>query len=123
MADVNGTITKLGNDGSCLEVFWETLTSTNTAGSPVEMPEWADRTVQLISANFDGGTLTMQGSMEGTNWVTLTDPQGTTIAKTAVGGWAILEHYRYMRPILSGASGAADVDVRMLMRRTSGMRT
>lgn len=90
---------------------WETLTSTNADGAPVRFQGNQDRTVQVIGADFGGGTLTIQGSLDGTNWDTLQDLEGAALSFTqATGPKGILESTPYTRPFLSGATGG-DVDV------------
>ena len=121
MAVIKGVVSDIGlNDGSAKQVFWEAV-GDGDSGAPVELIEWGDRTVQ-VKGTFDGATLTMQGSNDGAVWVTLTDPLGNNVAFTAAGGKAILERYRYVRPLPSSTSGNTDLDITMTMVRTSGMR-
>lgn len=85
-------------------------------GSPVRYGGAADRTVQVFGT-FGGTTVGMQGSLDGTNWVALTDAQGNTIEFTADGLEAITELVRFIRPVTVGGTGV-DVTVMLLMRRT-----
>lgn len=124
MATVQATVSTEGTskDESVKLIKWEALTGTNADGSPVKFTEWADRTVQMFGT-WDTCTVTMQGSNDGTNWFTLTDPQGYNVAFTASGGKAILEGPLWMRPLLSSAGGTSDVDVLLLIRRNNDMRS
>ena len=122
MATVNGFFKDESRDGSVLSVTWEGLNSTDLDGAPVKVAEWADRTVQMVGT-FDTGTVTMQGSNDGSNWETLTDPLGNNVALTDEGIKALLEGPLYMRPLLSSAGASSDVDVIMIMRRNNPMRT
>lgn len=97
-------------------VTWALLTSTNAAGTPVEMPGSSDRSVQ-IDGTFDSATVVLQGSNDGTNWFTLTDPQGNAISKTSAALEMISELTRYIRPSTSGGSGSQSVNVRVLMKK------
>jgi hypothetical protein len=47
------------------------------------MPGFADRAIQVGGTFGAGGTVVIEGSIDGTNYVTLTDPQGNAISKTA----------------------------------------
>lgn len=123
MAAVAGVISNLPpNDGSVKKCLWETLTTTNTTGSPLAHADFADRSVQ-VTGTFGGGTLTMQGSNDGgTTWASLTDPQGNAIAFTAAGKEQITELSEVIRPSLSGGNGTTDLDVSVVMRRPTGLR-
>jgi hypothetical protein len=94
--------------------LWETLTSANAVGDSLEMTAWSDRSVQFVGT-FDSATVVLQGSNDGTTWVTLTDPQGNAISKTAAGLEAISELTRYVRPSTSGGGGSQDIDVYLLV--------
>jgi len=99
----------------CVLVEWAALASGDD-GTPVEIPGWADRSVQ-IQATFGDGTITLQGSNDGTNYHPLTDPQGNDIAKTANDLEQVIELPRYIRPLFSGTTGSAGV-VTLFGRRT-----
>jgi hypothetical protein len=79
-------------------------------GTAIELPEAAEKSVQT-SGTFASATVILQGSNDGTNWNTLTDPQGNAISFTAAGLEAVTEHTRYVRPSSSGGAGAAVVVV------------
>ena len=91
---------------------------TGDDGAAIRYGGAADRTVQIIGT-FGGATVTMQGSIDGTNWATLTDAQGNAIAATAAALEAITELVRFIRPIVTGGAGVS-VTVLLLMRRTIG---
>jgi hypothetical protein len=117
MADVAPTTDKIRTFGENVHVItWTPLTSANAAGTAVQMPGSADRTVQ-ITGTFDSATVVMQGSLDGTNWFTLGDPQGNTISKTSAALEAISELVRYIRPSTSGGGGTQSLTVMLLMRR------
>lgn len=96
-------------------IVWTALANGDT-GAPVELPTWADASVQIQGAAFGGGTLTFQGSNDGTNYAALTDPQGNAIAKAASAIEQITEVMRYVQPSLAGGAAGA-VTVSMLARR------
>jgi hypothetical protein len=93
----------------CIYPSWSLIgTPTSDTPTPIESPSYSDRSVQMFgavgAAGFNGATITMQGSNDGTNWFTLTDPLGNNIALTASGGKQILENTRYIRPLISVAT-------------------
>lgn len=65
--------------------------------TPIELPEFPDRSVQM-SGTWGIGSITLEGSIDGTTYFTLTDPQGNDIIKTADALEAISENVRYIRP-------------------------
>lgn len=114
MATKSKTITKIGSSPRVsYAVSWATAASGDT-GDPLQMPGFSDRSVQ-ISGTFDAGTVVIQGSNDGTNWVTLSDPQGNAISKTSAALEQILEITRYVRFSTSGGGGSMAVDINMLI--------
>lgn len=113
MANVTPTISKIGLRDGFL-VTWEGLNHTNTTGAPIMMPSWRDRSVQIVGT-FDSGTVVFQGSNDGTNYVTLTDPQGNAISATSAKLEQIEEATVWVKPSISGGSGSEDVDVFLLI--------
>ena len=71
--------------------------------------------IQGVSSSWGGGSLALQGSNDGTNWVNLTDPFGATIAITANGAAEFNTAMRYIRPLVTGGSGD-DIDVFITLR-------
>lgn len=83
-------------------------------GVAVTLSDAADRSVQ-IEGTFGAATITIQGSNDGSNWQSLTDPQGNAIARTTAGLKAITELTRYVRAISSGGTGTA-ITVTLFMK-------
>lgn len=75
-------------------------------GNAVDMHRWADRTVQVLGT-FGGATVTIQGSNDNTNWVTLNDSGSTALTFTAAGMKLILENPIYVRAISAGGTASA----------------
>jgi len=115
MATITASVTKVG-DGGVYDVYLATWTAIGNAdtGTSVAMSSAADRSVQ-IEGTFGGATITVQGSNDGTNWQTLTDPQGNAISTTAAKLEQIEELTRYVRVISSGGTGT-NVNVNMVFR-------
>ncbi len=94
-------------------ITWAAIGDGDT-GAPVELLEFVDRAVQ-VEGSFAGGTCEIQGSIDGVNWRTLTDPQGNTLTITAGRIEQITELVRYLRPAVTGAGAA--IEVHLLMRK------
>ena len=123
MATINPTITRNG-DHSILKFTFEGINTTDTVGAAVPFAEWADRTIQLIGTFGAAATVVWEGSNDGINFATLTDPQGNTLSKTAAGIETVMEITEWARPRLaSGGDGSTDIDVILLCRRQNPMRT
>lgn len=118
MATVNYTnvTTRTFGDNSRV-VTWTPLTTTNSDGQPFEAPGWADRAVQITGTFGAGGTIVLEGSLDGTNYVSLTDPQGNAISKTAASIEAVSELVRYIRPRVTAGDGTTSLTVTMIARR------
>ena len=117
MSVITPTITYAPNGHRQLvHVVWAALANGDT-GALVELPSYSDGSVQIEGAAFGGGTLTMQATNDGTNYQTMTDPQGNDIAKTAADLEQLTEIARYIRPSLSGGAAGA-VTVTLIARRT-----
>lgn len=100
---------------------WTNITE-NTPDSDipaVELCEYSDRSVH-ISGTFGGGTVTFVGrNNEGANYQNLVDPQGNQISASSETLEQILELTRYMKPQLSGGTGA-NITVSMVLKRNRG---
>ena len=79
---------------------WSNVTEADTFVA-AEVGGQTDRSVQA-TGTFGGATLLIQGSNDGTTYVTLTDPQGNAISKTANALEQIEEGTRYIQPSHSG---------------------
>lgn len=84
-------------------------------GDPLEFTDYADRTVQ-VNGTFGGATVVIEGSLDGTNYHTLTDPVGNELSFTSADMATVMECVQYLRPRVSGGSGVS-VSVYLLTRR------
>lgn len=99
-------------------ISWTGLDS-DDSGSPAEMVDFPDMTVAVTGTFGAAGSVTLQGSLDGTNYFALTDPQGNAITKTAAGIEAVIEAPRYVRPLVTGGDGTTSLTVTILFRRVS----
>lgn len=115
MADVAFASDVVGN---APRIIWATLTSSNTAGTAFLQAgtTMAIAAVQF-TGTFDSATAVLQGSNDGTNWITLSDPQdGTAISVTAAGAAEVSTAMAYIRPSTSGGGGSQDIDCILVAR-------
>lgn len=119
MASVTPSHTRL-LEGEAMLYTW-TLTQADNEGLAIDAFEYGDRTVQIGAAGstgFDGATVLLQGSNDGQNWFTLTDPQGNGISKGAAALETVMEVPRHTRVSSSGGGAAQSVPVYLFCRRT-----
>jgi hypothetical protein len=83
---------------------------------PVELTDYADRSVQ-VTGTFGGATITLEGSNDGTNYVTLRDPQGVALSFTAAGLKQVMETTLYVRASITGGAGST-LTVTLCMRKS-----
>lgn len=131
MAAVTPTVTFYAGegDGSIIQAVW-VLSTTDDVGLGFPMDEWVDRTWHL---KIDGGGSIGSGTVTVQTAPTDTDADYVG-CKNAAGGAAIsfttapnvatsIENAGYMRPKITGSTGASGVRVTMRARRPNPMRT
>lgn len=81
---------------------WSSLAGSEN-GDSASVSRWQDKTVQC-TGTFT--SITIQGSNDGANWGTLSDPQGVDLVITVVNEVrGILENPIFIRPVSVGAAG------------------
>lgn len=99
-------------------VTWAGLTFTTLDdGSPADWVEYSDRCIQVFGTFGTGGSVTIEGSNNGTNWAALSDPQGNVLTFTSARLEQVLELPRYVRPRITAGDGTTNLTVTLLMRR------
>jgi hypothetical protein len=98
---------------------WLALDGDDT-GVPVDVSSCVQLTVHVYSSTYGSSTVTVEGSNDtlstSTEYVGLTDPQGTAISKTADGIEAVEEHPKWFKPRTASGT-AASVGVGLLCQR------
>lgn len=111
---------QVDGNANLARVVWTGLLNGDT-GAPVEMGDWADRTVQITGTFGVGGSINMEGSCdkstETPTYFILTDPQGTAITKTAAAGEVFEESPLLIRPNVTAGDGSTSLTVKMVCRR------
>lgn len=117
MATVNAAQAKLDETGDTIKFTWA-LTTANEVGSPIpgRYSAYGDRTVYVVGGTWGGATLVWQGG-DSSTYVSLTDPQGNAISKTADFIEAVTEVPEFSRPLLSVVGAGASITVTCIARR------
>jgi hypothetical protein len=95
---------------------WTGLDS-DDSGIPISIIDYTDQTMTVFGTFGAGGSVTIQGSNNGSNWFTLTDPQGNALTKTAAAIELVVECPRYIRPLVTAGDGTTSLTVELLCRR------
>lgn len=97
------------------KLLWEALATGDTVGA--YKTKGAEGVIGSVQATgtFGGATITLTGSNDGTNFVALSDTQGTAIGLAAAGAAEFNTSMKYIKPGISGGTGD-DVDVTIVLR-------
>lgn len=87
------------------------------SGDAVYSPTLSDRTVQF-SGVFGGATVGIQGTVDGTVWQPVTDPQGNAISKSVSSLEAISENCWAYKPVVTGGDGTTAIIITLMSRRS-----
>lgn len=103
-------------------IFTWVLTSADPIGDLIELPGWADRSIQSFGTFAGGSVVEAEGSNENpvdppANFSPLNDHFGTPIAQSVAGLDGIAENTRVIRPILNPVGVAATITVKIMVRR------
>lgn len=98
----------------CWIAQWASILNGET-GDRADIPLLnATRSVQVAGTLGIGGSVSIEGSNDGTNYVTLTDSTGVALTFTAVGIKDILQNVRFLRPHVTAGDGATNFLVTIL---------
>jgi len=119
MADIPpvpaGPFGSRGGEANSFTTFVETLTSTNTSSSEIELRpgQWVEVRLQA-TGTFDSGTVSLHGcDVSGGTFAALPGLDGSAIALTAAGWAASAIVPNYVKVVTSGGGGTQDIDVRL----------
>ena len=119
MATIKATIDRtVTADESVVVINWSGLATSGDLGDAQSFASYADKTV-IVAGTFTGSpTVIMEGSNNGTDWVTLTNRQGNTMSFTAAGMNTSQDKPAFIRPRLTAGTGGASVTVSVACHRT-----
>jgi hypothetical protein len=107
--------TLIGN--RCLLATWTGLLGSPTDdGSAFDVSDFDYESCQVSGTFGVGGSITFQGSNDGTNWVTLTDSANVALTFTSAGGDTPIQQYRFLRPIVTAGDGTTNLVATALAR-------
>ena len=106
-------LTPLGDTGLNVQQ-WGPLTGSDE-GQPIELATFPDRSVQVEGDFGAGGSMSIQGSNDGTNYRVLKDHLGNNLNFTSADIRSIDQIVRYLKPV--GAGAAVALTVTLMQRR------
>lgn len=110
MTTRNHTKSNAGNHTNFVLVTWSGLLN-GEAGDALTLPFYADKTVQILGTFGSGGTIVIEGSNDGTNYATLTDPSDNALSKGAASIETIMQNPLYIRPRVTAGDGTTNLTV------------
>lgn len=119
MATIIPTFSKIRGPAGGIDAVvatWTGLAASGDVGQALQRTDLVDRSVQ-VNGTFSGATLVFEGSNDGTNYFTLSNPSGTTLSFTAAGLMQVTEATAWVRPHVTSGSGAS-LTVTLTARRT-----
>ena len=110
-------VTVTDNNMRSATITWSGLLNGDD-GAPVELADYADRSIQVQGTPGAAPNIRIEGSNDGANYVVLTDPQGTALNITAAGVIEQVEEItRYLRPRVTAGDGTTNWTVTFFGRR------
>lgn len=100
---------------SCVIATWPSMANGDD-GKPIELANFADRSVQVVGEFGVGGVVRIEGSINGTDYATLTDPQGNNLDISTAKIEAISELVRWIRPRVVSGDGSTALTIIMLLK-------
>lgn len=97
---------------------WTNLANGDT-GAGIDMREYYDRSIQVAGTFGTGGTVVIEGTIDGTNWHTLSNGAGDSLTFTSGGVQFIAELVFEIRPRVTAGDGTTSITVTGFFRRTS----
>lgn len=85
-------------------------------GDPLRFSQYADKSVQVVGTFGVGGSLRVEGSIDGTNYAALTDPQGNALDITSAKIEAVTELVQFVRPRITGGDGTTLLDITLIAK-------
>jgi len=95
---------------------WSPLAAAGDVGQALQRTDLADRSVQ-VTGTFAAATIVLEGSNDGINYFTLSNPAGAALSFTAAGLMQVNLPTAWVRPRVTVGSGAS-LTVRLTARRT-----
>jgi hypothetical protein len=108
MATIVPTFSKIRGPAGGIDavvVTWGGFAASGDVGQALQRTDLVDRSVQ-VAGTFSGATLVFEGSNDGVNYFTLSNPSGTSLSFSTAGLMQVTEATAWVRPHVTAGSGA-----------------
>ena len=97
---------------------WAAIPNGNQ-GSPMSAPDYADKSVQVSGTFGAAGSVSIEGSNDGSTWHVLNDSrgEGNAITLTAADTRTIMENPLFIRPNVTAGDGTTALTVSIVGRK------
>jgi hypothetical protein len=102
------------NNSRTILVSWAEM-PTGGVGDAIPFSQYTDKSVQVVGI-FGTGVVTIEGSNDGENWSTLTDPQGNDLNIATAKIELVCEATLLVRPRVVSGDGTTNLSVTLLAR-------
>lgn len=113
MATIDVNTLPSGNS-RCVVAAWPNLAQSDV-GAAIGNSQYTDRSFQVAGV-FGGASVVVEGTNDGANWATLTDPQGNNLTFTAAKLEMVSEATLKIRPRVVGGDATTDLTVTALLK-------
>lgn len=120
MANITPVATRVQGHGQQdgWKVVWGPMLNTDVGLPMDQLAGYADKSIQVEGTFGAGGSVAAEGANDGSNFRSLTDPQGVAIAITTASIKTITEAVLSVRPRVTAGDGTTSLTVTMFFRRT-----
>lgn len=94
---------------------WTSLANSDD-GEPIILTRFSDKTVQFGGTFGVGGTVILEGSVDGVQWDSLKDVFGNALSATGAKLYTVTENPVYLRPRVTGGDGTTSITVKIAVR-------
>lgn len=115
MATRSFTQDNLNDDAA--RITWTGLLNGDDGAPATGMSEFDDRSVQVQSTFGAGGTVLIEGTVDGSNYQTLNDAFGVALSVTSARIRAVTEYVYAVRPRVTAGDGTTSLTVTMICKR------
>jgi hypothetical protein len=110
------TTDRTQSDGVML-ITWSGLANGSTGAAFMQGDWCGDRTAQVDGIFGAGGSLAIEGSIDGSNWVVLSDNTGNALNVTSLKVRNVFDAPLYFRPHVTVGDGTTSLRLILLIRR------
>lgn len=103
------------NNSRTLLVSWAAMQN-GDVGDAIPFSQYTDKSIQVAGTFGAGGVVTIEGSNDGDNWATLTDPQGNDLNIATAKIELVCEATLLVRPRVASGDGTTSLSVTLLAR-------